>query len=48
MRGALGGFVVEGVKTTIPLQRRILADPDFAAGKFDTHFIERSIAVSAK
>jgi len=27
---------VEGVKTTIPLQRRILADPDFAAGKFDT------------
>jgi acetyl-CoA carboxylase biotin carboxylase subunit len=48
MKGALGGFVVEGVKTTIPLQRRILADPDFAAGKFDTHFIERSIAVSAK
>jgi acetyl-CoA carboxylase biotin carboxylase subunit len=48
MRGALGGFVVEGVKTTIPLHRRILADPDFAAGKFDTHFIERSIAVSAK
>jgi acetyl-CoA carboxylase biotin carboxylase subunit len=48
MKGALGGFVVEGVKTTIPLQKRILADPDFAAGKFDTHFIERSIAVSAK
>ena len=48
MRGALGGFVVEGVKTTIPLHKRILADPDFAAGKFDTHFIERSIAVSAK
>src|SRR5579863_9228273 len=48
MQGALGGFVVEGVKTTIPLQRRILADPDFASGKFDTHFIERSIAVSAK
>jgi len=48
MKGALGGFVVEGVKTTIPLQRRILADSDFAAGKFDTHFIERSIAVSAK
>jgi acetyl-CoA carboxylase biotin carboxylase subunit len=48
MRGALGGFVVEGVKTTIPLHKRILADADFAAGKFDTHFIERSIAVSAK
>ena len=48
MKGALGGFVVEGIKTTIPLQKRILADPDFVAGKFDTHFIERSIAVAAK
>jgi acetyl-CoA carboxylase biotin carboxylase subunit len=48
MQGALGGFVVEGIKTTIPLQRRILANPEFAAGKFDTHFIERSIAVRSK
>ena len=45
MQGALDGFVVEGIKTTIPLQKRILADPDFMAGKFDTHFLERSIAV---
>ncbi len=48
MNGALGGFVVEGIKTTIPLQKRILADPDFVAGKFDTHFIERSITVPSK
>jgi acetyl-CoA carboxylase biotin carboxylase subunit len=48
MQGALGGFVVEGIKTTIPLQRRILANPEFAAGKFDTHFIERAIAVRSK
>jgi acetyl-CoA carboxylase biotin carboxylase subunit len=48
MQGALGGFVVEGVKTTIPLHKRILADPDFIAGNFDTHFLERPSAVAAK
>jgi acetyl-CoA carboxylase biotin carboxylase subunit len=46
--GALGGFVVEGIKTTIPLQKRILTDPDFVAGNFDTHFLERSSVATAK
>ena len=41
MRRALEMFVIEGIKTTIPLHRRILADPDFEAGRFDTHFMER-------
>ncbi len=41
MHGALDGFVVQGIKTTIPLHKRILADPEFVAGKFDTHFLER-------
>ena len=45
MHGALDGFVVEGIKTTIPLQKRILAEPDFIAGKFDTHFLDRLTAV---
>ena len=48
MRGALGGFVVEGIKTTIPLQKLILTDPDFVAGNFDTHFLERSSVAAAK
>jgi acetyl-CoA carboxylase biotin carboxylase subunit len=48
MRNALGGLIVEGIKTTIPLQKRILDDPDFAAGKFDTHFLERAFAAEAK
>jgi acetyl-CoA carboxylase biotin carboxylase subunit len=48
MNGALGGFVVEGIKTTIPLQKRILANADFVAGKFDTHFIERAITAPSK
>jgi acetyl-CoA carboxylase, biotin carboxylase subunit len=48
MHGALDGFVVEGIKTTIPLHKRILADPDFVAGNFDTHFLERLTPTEAK
>ncbi len=41
MQRALDMFVVEGVHTSIPLHQRILADPDFLAGHFDTRFVER-------
>jgi acetyl-CoA carboxylase biotin carboxylase subunit len=41
MRRALDMFVVEGIKTTIPLHRKIVTHPDFIAGRLDTHFIER-------
>ena len=41
MARALEMFIVEGVYTTIPLHRKILADPDFRAGRVDTGFIER-------
>jgi acetyl-CoA carboxylase, biotin carboxylase subunit len=44
MARALDMFIVEGVHTTIPLHRRILADEEFRAGKFDTGFIERFLA----
>jgi acetyl-CoA carboxylase, biotin carboxylase subunit len=47
MRRALEMFVIEGIKTSIPLHRRILADPDFASGRFDTHFIERLLGNGA-
>jgi acetyl-CoA carboxylase biotin carboxylase subunit len=48
MTRALEMFIVEGVFTTIPLHRRILADPDFRAGDFDTGFIERFLAAGKK
>ncbi|HEX2712383.1 MAG TPA: acetyl-CoA carboxylase biotin carboxylase subunit [Candidatus Acidoferrales bacterium] len=48
MRRALEMFVIEGIKTSIPLHRRILADEDFAAGNFDAHFLERFTPVLAK
>ena len=44
MNRALDGFIIEGIKTTIPLHKRILAHPDFLAGKFDTHFLDRLTA----
>jgi acetyl-CoA carboxylase biotin carboxylase subunit len=47
MRRALEMFVVEGIKTSIPLQRKIMADPDFAAGRIDTHFLDRYATPSA-
>jgi acetyl-CoA carboxylase biotin carboxylase subunit len=41
MRRTLEMTVVEGIKTTIPMQLRILNDPDFQAGRFSTAFMER-------
>ena len=41
MARSLEMFVVEGISTSIPILRRILADPDFQAGHYDTHFMER-------
>ncbi len=48
MTRALDMFIVEGVYTTIPLHRKILADQDFRAGNFDTGFIERFLAKNEK
>jgi acetyl-CoA carboxylase biotin carboxylase subunit len=44
MSRALGMFIVEGIFTTIPLHRKILADPEFREGNTDTTFIERFLA----
>ncbi|MDR3748725.1 MAG: acetyl-CoA carboxylase biotin carboxylase subunit [Acidobacteriota bacterium] len=44
MTRALDMFVVEGIFTSIPLHRRIMADPDFRVGNFDTKFMERFLA----
>jgi acetyl-CoA carboxylase, biotin carboxylase subunit len=44
MTRALDLFVIEGIHTSIPLHKRILANPDFVAGNFDTNFIQRFLA----
>jgi acetyl-CoA carboxylase biotin carboxylase subunit len=41
MKRALDMFIIEGIHTSIPLHKRILANVDFQAGKFDTNFIPK-------
>ena len=41
MKRTLEMSVVQGISTSIPLHLRILADPDFVAGRITTHFMER-------
>ncbi|MEJ7624142.1 MAG: acetyl-CoA carboxylase biotin carboxylase subunit [Pyrinomonadaceae bacterium] len=40
MQRALDMMVVEGIKTTIPLHQKIMADAKFRAGDFSTKFME--------
>ena len=42
MQRALDEFVIEGVKTTIPLHQHILSHTDFIKGQVDTGFVERT------
>ena len=41
LRRALGVLAIEGVPTTAPLHRRIVADPRFVAGAVDSSFLPR-------
>jgi acetyl-CoA carboxylase biotin carboxylase subunit len=41
MRRTLDMTVIEGIKTSVPLHQRILAEPDFQAGRLSTGFMDR-------
>ena len=41
MRGALSEFVIEPVRTTIPLHRRIMGTKPFIDATYDIHYVER-------
>jgi acetyl-CoA carboxylase biotin carboxylase subunit len=41
---ALAEFFIGGIKTNLPLFRRIIKDPDFLAGRLDTGFLDRLLA----
>ncbi len=43
MKRALGEFVIEGIKTTIPIHREIMQNSAFIEGRVDTTFIERTM-----
>ena len=40
MYHALDEFVIEGVKTTLPFHQKLMRDPKFISGRFDTRFVE--------
>jgi acetyl-CoA carboxylase, biotin carboxylase subunit len=48
MRRTLEMTVIEGIKTSIPLHLKILADPDFQAGRISTAFMERYATADPK
>ncbi|MEQ8479796.1 MAG: acetyl-CoA carboxylase biotin carboxylase subunit [Hoeflea sp.] len=47
LRRALDEFVVDGINTTIPLFRELLANPDIANGDYDIHWLEKFLAAKA-
>jgi acetyl-CoA carboxylase biotin carboxylase subunit len=44
LRRALEEFVVEGMKTTIPLHQKLVRDPDFLAGDYTIKWLEQWLA----
>ncbi|MCS6855418.1 MAG: acetyl-CoA carboxylase biotin carboxylase subunit [Elioraea sp.] len=47
LRRALAEFVIDGIATTLPLHRRIVEDPEFVAGDYTIHWLERFVRENA-
>jgi acetyl-CoA carboxylase, biotin carboxylase subunit len=47
LRRALGEFVIEGMKTTIPLHQKLLDDPEFQNGDYTIKWLEEWLARGA-
>jgi acetyl-CoA carboxylase biotin carboxylase subunit len=45
LRRALGEFVVDGVKTTLPLFRRLIEEEDVISGNYDIHWLEKYLGM---
>ncbi len=41
MRCALDEFIIEGINTTIPFHKKVMINPEFISGNFNTNFMER-------
>ena len=40
MKRALGEYIVEGIKSTIPFHQKLMDDPSFQKGNFTTKFMD--------
>jgi acetyl-CoA carboxylase biotin carboxylase subunit len=47
MSSALGEVIIDGIKTNIPLHRRIISDHGFISAEFDIHYLEKNITNTA-
>lgn len=45
MRHALDELVIEGIKANVPLQRKIMADENFATGGTNIHYLEKKLGL---
>ena len=43
LRRAIREFVIDGVKTTLPLHDRLVHDHDFMSGNYDIHWLEKFV-----
>ena len=48
MARALDMFIVEGISTSIPVHQKIMADPEFRAGRFDTGYLRKFMKNGAR
>ena len=46
LRRALDEFVIDGIRTTIPLFRDLVVDEDIAAGRYDIHWLEQRLSAN--
>ena len=44
LRRSLAEMVVDGIRTTLPLHRAIVEDPEFQRGDYTIHWLERFVA----
>jgi acetyl-CoA carboxylase biotin carboxylase subunit len=47
MSSALGETIIDGIRTNIPLHRRIISDHGFKSVEFDIHYLEKNITNTA-
>ena len=47
LRRAIGEYVIDGVKTTLPLHNRLVHDEDFISGDYDIHWLEKFVGLKS-
>ena len=43
MRRAIGEYVIDGIKTTLPLHAKLMMDDEFISGDYDIHWLEKFV-----